>query len=430
MKPATTATGRRRVKVLRALVIAGIAVAIASTIWLAIWRTTGDFSATLPGGYAERLNPDLWNSPDLRESWAFHQNTYLHGPVQYLTLYPIVFLDSYAAIAWVLLPIYMVVCWFAFYHLLAALGLLVDRRTLTFALAATAGVFIPLLQAFVHREFEVVILLALCWALHALLMDRRGVAGGLLAYVAWFKYIPLVFLPYLVLRGWTRAIIAFVVTSVVIVALAHALFGFEHFFDNNVPRHASTAVNFSAAEFCARWSTTDETLSSVRQGLCRVQYQSGLMLARNTYVALCAGIALVYLTAYVRLFRQRLDRSDERWRRALEISIATTVYTSFVFGHYYYLSALLVPFGVLLARNLSLPAPRRWMLWGAAYFLISASAMPLALASWAVGADTWHFYMRAPMYLYGELLLMALLLADYWALGSSTHSDRLQHVNA
>ena len=26
--------------------------------------TYGDFAATLPGAYAERLNPTLWNSPD------------------------------------------------------------------------------------------------------------------------------------------------------------------------------------------------------------------------------------------------------------------------------------------------------------------------------------------------------------------------------
>src|SRR5437764_14884143 len=66
----------------------------------------GDFAATLPGAYAETLNPRLWNSDDLQGSWGFHKRFYLYGPTQYLTLYPIVFLNSYAQIATVLLFVY------------------------------------------------------------------------------------------------------------------------------------------------------------------------------------------------------------------------------------------------------------------------------------------------------------------------------------
>ena len=81
---------------------------------------------TLPGGYAETLNPTLWNSPDLviphmeiRQYFADAERdgarTYLYGPMQYLTLYPMVFLDSYAAIAHLLLVVYvgliLLTCW-------------------------------------------------------------------------------------------------------------------------------------------------------------------------------------------------------------------------------------------------------------------------------------------------------------------------------
>ena len=78
--------------------------------------TKGDFYMTLPGGYAETLNPTLWNSPELviprmevrqyfPESERDTARTYLHGPTQFLTLYPIVFLDSYAEIARLLLVV-------------------------------------------------------------------------------------------------------------------------------------------------------------------------------------------------------------------------------------------------------------------------------------------------------------------------------------
>ena len=65
--------------------------------------THGDFYASLPGAYAETWNPTLWSSPDLKDSWGFERRTYLHGPTQYLTLLPIVFFNSYAAIARLLL---------------------------------------------------------------------------------------------------------------------------------------------------------------------------------------------------------------------------------------------------------------------------------------------------------------------------------------
>ncbi len=43
----------------------------------------GDFYATLPGAYAQTLNPDLWNSPDLRHADGYQRAEYLYGPTQY-----------------------------------------------------------------------------------------------------------------------------------------------------------------------------------------------------------------------------------------------------------------------------------------------------------------------------------------------------------
>ena len=65
----------------------------------------GDFYASLPGAYAETVNPALWNSPDL-ENIQSRSAAYLRGPTQYLTLYPLVYLDTYQAIARVLLVVY------------------------------------------------------------------------------------------------------------------------------------------------------------------------------------------------------------------------------------------------------------------------------------------------------------------------------------
>ena len=55
-----------------------------------------------------------------------------------------------------------------------------------------------------------------------LLNDRRGPAAALLAYVAWFKYIPLLFAGYLLLRKWWRELAVFAAVSVAVLILSRS----------------------------------------------------------------------------------------------------------------------------------------------------------------------------------------------------------------
>lgn len=96
-------------RAIQLLLIALVIVRVSSVTWSATTRTRGDFYASMPGAYVETVNPTLWNSPDMVESWGYHNRTYFHGPIQYLTLYPLAYFDSFAAIASVLLPLYLLV---------------------------------------------------------------------------------------------------------------------------------------------------------------------------------------------------------------------------------------------------------------------------------------------------------------------------------
>ena len=141
----------------------------------------------MPGAHVERLNPTLWNSPDLFGAWGYHRPTYFHGPTQYLTLYPLSFLDSFAQIAAVLLPLYAVVLALTFWVMwLIAKRLGADRAAFV-PLFASTFLFFPLLQAYLQREFEVVLTLMLAAALWLLLNDRKSWAAALFAYAAWFS---------------------------------------------------------------------------------------------------------------------------------------------------------------------------------------------------------------------------------------------------
>jgi hypothetical protein len=413
---------------LRSALLVAVVARIAAAVRAAALTPNGDFRATLPGGYVRTLNPILWNSPDLQTRWAFHLDTYLHGPVQYLTLYPIAFLDSYRQIAIVLLPIYAVVLAAALWCLRRTCAALAPGQSIAVPLLASTFLFFPLLQAYIQREFEVVVVLALALALWFLVRDKRGMAAAMLAYAAWFKYLPLLFGVYLAIRGWFRAVAVFVVTSAAILGLAHLLFGLPQFFNNNVPRHALRLFTLSTRGFCADWIGANATLASVRNALCGAQARAPWFPANAAYLILCGGIAVVYLAGHRQLARQDLSRETEAWRRALELSIFTTVCACFFFAHYYYLAVLVIPLNVLLTRYLAAHATRRLCAWGLAYFSLSAFVVPTGLLTRALGTDVWAFFMSHGVYVYGELLLIALLLREYWDLaahGESSAATRL-----
>jgi len=412
------------------LLLALVVLRVVMAIWAAIWNIRGDYYASMPGAYVRTFNPSLWDSPDMEGAWGYHRNTYFHGPVQYLTLYYAAALDSYRQIAQVLLPVYTVLLGVQFWVFRRATAML-TTAPVTVPLLASTFLFFPLIQAYIQREFEVIVLTTLTAPLWLLLADRRRAAAAALAYVAWYKYAALAFVAYLGLRRWTDALVSFAIASAVILLAAHAVFGLELFFNNNVPGHAAQVFNVFANEFrtdaaghlygvgfCNGWFDNETTLSNVRHGLCTVSAKFRWLPPQMPYLVICTAVASIYLLAHVRLQRHRVAPAiEERWRRALELSIVVTAYTCFLFNHYYYLIVLVLPFNVLLVRYLERSDRSRFLLWAIAYVLISAFVVPTSLLTRLTGIDTWAFFINGAWFMYGELLMTGLLLVEYWELG-------------
>ena len=415
---------------------------VVAAIWAAVFNIRGDYYASMPGAYVRTVNPTLWNSPDMQGAWGYHVDTYFHGPVQYLTLYAMAFLDSYAAIAQALLPIYVVALAAAFWCLHRALAPLAPRTSITVPLLASTFLFFPLLQAFIQREFEVVVFVGLSAALLALLRDRRNVAAALLAYVAWFKYVPLMFVAYLGLRGWYRAVGVFALTSLGVLGVSHLVFGLGLFINNNVPGHAAQVFNLWSfgfepgahgylygTGFCYGWIEIETTLANVRHGLCSLSFDAPWLPAHVIYLVICSLIAATYLVTHFRFPATTQFGPDEMWRRALEFSIVTTVYSTFFFNHYYYLIVLAIPLNVLLVRYLTTDARWRLAAWATAYACIAAFVVPTSVLTRATGVDIWAFYIKGAWFLWGELLLMALLLREYWQLATAAKPATVPAAN-
>ena len=392
----------------------------------AITHIRGDFYASMPGAYVERVNPALWNSPDMAGAWGYHQDTYFHGPTQYLTLYPLAYFDSFAAIAAFMLPLLAVILAITFWLMWRAARRLGAGNDLFVPLLASTFLFFPLLQAYLQREFEVILTCALAGALLALLADRRSTAAALLAYAAWFKYIPLLFTGYFVVRRWMAAVLVFAGTSAALLAVSHWVFGLPRFFNNNVPGHAAQVFavfdygfardptqHLYGTGFCNGWFDNESTLANIRHGLCSIAAYHPWLNPALAYLVLCAAVAIVYIHTHVRLERSTVAPAVESRRRAIEFAIITTICSCFFFSHYYYLVALIIPFNVLLIVFL---VDRRWLpltLWGIAYVLVSAFLVPIGILSRVAGYDVWEPYIWQAWFLYGELLLVGLLMHEY-----------------
>jgi hypothetical protein len=413
-------------KPIAVLLVAVVIVRVASVTWSATGRTRGDFYASMPGAYVETLNPTLWNSPDMTAAWGYHQHTYFHGPIQYLTLYPLALLDSFASIAALLLPVYGLLlaatCWLM-WRIASRLG---APGSLIVPLFASTFLFFPLLQAYLQREFEVVITFALAAALWWLIHNARSRAAALFAYAAWFKYIPLLFGGYLLLRRWWRELGVFAAVSVVILAVSQWLFGLSRFFNNNVPGHAAQvfrlwghgfAVDATGHRygtgFCEGWYDNESTLSNLRHGLCTMASAHAWVQPALIYLLICAAVAAIYLWTHARLERMILSALQEARRRALEVSIVTTICACFFFSHYYYLILLIIPFNVLLAIYAADRRRGAMAAWAVAYFLVSAFVVPMTLMSRVAGFDVWEPYIWQGWFWYGEMLLVALLMTEY-----------------
>jgi len=418
------------------LLVALVIARVAGVTWSAIGRTRGDFYATLPGAHVETLNPTLWNSADLTASWGYHQSTYLHGPTQYLTLYPLSYLDSFAQIAAVLLPAYLGVLMLAFWLMWLAATRLGADRSLLVPMFASTFLFFPLLQAYLQREFEVVLTALFAGALLLMLHDRRGLAAAVLAYAAFFKYIPLMFSGYLVLRRWWKAVAVFVAVAVAILAVSEWRFGVSNFFNNNVPGHAGQVFvlwgfgfgvdqtgHLYGTGFCEGWTDLESTLANLRHGLCTLAASSGWINPPLIYLSICVMVAIVYLWTHARLERMSLADESERRRRALELSIVITICSCFFFAHYYYLIALVIPLNVLLTLYWIDRRPIALAWWTIAYVLLGAFVIPQGVLGRLTGTIFWEVYMWQSWFWYGEVLLVGLLMFEYARL------TRLKAVN-
>jgi glycosyl transferase family 87 len=430
-------TGRARV--LTALCIVIGVLYFAKAMYRGASFTRGDFYFSLPGEYAARLNPSLWVSPDLEEARAFNHGAYMYGPSQYLTLFPIVFLNSYRAIAATLLVVYAAVAigaWYLLWNLLSD-G---EERTAAMgaALFALMFAFLPMTQALIQREFEVVALLALVAACACYARGRDTASGALVAYLTWFKYWPIVLIGTFVLHRRVKALAGFAAGSVAILGAAHLLFGLPNFLISRTAFIVEGLVRplgsgyrlYPAMErgalksdFCRQWIEGRGTAADVRWMLCGVQDRFPALPAKATFYAIAIVTAVAFVAGALVIAARPQTASIAKWSAIWEFSLLTIAGGAFVHAHYYYFVALVLPLGALAFWYAQHPQPHRRTkvaLWALCYTLLNALLFPTTWLSAIMQRNMWTVYLDSGLCLLGVLLLLALVLWEFLRLTSGS----------
>jgi hypothetical protein len=416
----------RRRALLISLVFALALLRFAVAVFSAVHSNRGDFAATLPGAYAERWNLTLWNSPDLANGDSFARHGYSYGPTQYLTLWPIVFLDSYRQIAAVLLPIYAAIVMVMAYLLWRLCELLVrdqgERRTRAMTVYAAVLLYGPLQTALAQREFEVVQALAIVAGARLVARGRFGYAGGALGYITPFKYWTAALLGFfLVTRQW-KAVVTFVLTVAAVLVAAHLVFDLGRFpfasgagIRQQFGRFYSTAAR--PVPFCA---AATGTAASLRAGVCAMVDGSDRA-ARTLFYGLGGSAVAAFSVMFVLVRRRRtaMDDVEERWRQILEFCFFLTAAGVVLHGHYYYLAILILPLTLVFYRNFWEPGAGAVVKCAAAlvaYAALSPFVVPVGVVARITGGDPWSFYLTHGIYAYGIAMVGALLLWEYWTI--------------
>jgi hypothetical protein len=175
--------------------------------------------------------------------------------------------------------------------------------------------------------------------------------------------------------------------------------------------------------FCEGWFDNESTLSNLRHGLCTFSAAHRWVNPPLVYLAICVSVAVIYLRTHFTLEGSPLSAKGELRRRALEVSIVTTIGACFFFSHYYYLIQLVIPFNVLFALYWVDRRQGALLLWAIAYFLVSAFVVPITLVNRIVGFDMWEQYIWQGWFWYGEILLVALLMHEYRRLAAPSTSQ-------
>jgi hypothetical protein len=357
----------------------------------------GDFLASFPSWRVSVLTGrlDMYRG-SLAAKWAVKKFGTTHplwhyGPVEHLVTLPLFAFENLrtAYIAWLI----------ANYVFLAVILVLASSvfhsgrakwlwRSVVCIAILNYG---PLYEALTQRNIEIFELLLILAAFALFSRGRSAGAGAVIGFAAMSKFLPLIFVPYFLVKRQLRALMGAVITIAVIAIAAEAVLGW---------RYSGTVVQLQRGGLI--YSETDQSLAGMIRRLL-VWTRSPLsvsMLSFSAIILAVAGVAWLFLRA-----RNCAAIEDLEWSTLIAVMVLLPPH-----NEQYYFVLLLFPYLALLARELrplaSRHHARRW--WLAISFVLTGTLVPLSILSRLTGLKIFSVYLALGIPFVGAAILAAI----------------------
>ncbi|HXH40120.1 MAG TPA: glycosyltransferase family 87 protein [Thermoanaerobaculia bacterium] len=352
----------------------------------------GDFLASFPSWQASVAlgRMDLYNG-SLSEEWSFRfrgerEPVWHYGPVEHLVTLPLFAFPTLksAYVAWL----------FVNYAFLAGIAILAVRLfdpghsalTTTATLAALLN-FNPLYEALNQRTIEILELLLILIAYALWRKGRLGWCGVVIGLAAMTKFLPLIFLPYFVVKRKWRALAGALAAIVPIALLTEAVLGWKHSgiliqLLKDGPLHSELNQSFSGAIV----RLIDWTKIPV----------SGAIISQIAILICLTGLSWLFLVT-----RECVAAHDLEWGTLIIAMVLLPPH-----NEQYYFLFLLFPYLAIFARRIRLRDSHHssWFLFLISFILVAAP-IPLAILAGLTGVNVFHLYLSAGIPFLGAAIL-------------------------
>lgn len=250
--------------------------------------------------------------------------------------------------------------------------------------------FNPLYEALTQRTIELFELMLLFTA-YALYQRRRDTACGFaIGTAAMTKFLPLIYLPWFVLKRRWRALGAALAVIVPVAVAAQIFLGWQN---------SGTVKQLREGSFLA--NATNQSISGM---VIRVLRWAHSTLSASTISRVLIVVGLIALSAL--MVRCRRAGADD-----LEYSLlAAAMVLLPPHNQNYYFVFLLLPYLVLYARDRNRWPRNAWLL--ALSFFLVALPIPLSVVQRITGLDVFRLYLSAGVPFAGAAMLVAVLVTE------------------
>jgi Glycosyltransferase family 87 len=341
----------------------------------------GDFLASFPSPQISAMlgRLDLFRG-SLAEQWATNyigspRPLWHYGPVQHLITLPLfLFADLPAAYrAWLFAT-------YAFLAVIFAIAAMVFEWRGWFWIAAIGALnYGPMYEALTQRNVEIFELMLILAAFALLQRGRALTAGVLIGVAAMAKFLPLIFLPYFVVRRMWRALAGSLLAIVPIAIATELLLGW---------RDSGILFQLRKGGFI------DMGLNQSLSGMI-------IRLLRWTHAPLSPDLAsrvaiVLGLAALSWLFLRRRGPMDIEWSTMIAAMVLLPPH-----NQQYYFVLLLFSYWALLARRIRLG-------WLAVSYVLVAMPLPFSVLNRIAQADLFPAYLHAGIPFIGAAVLAVL----------------------